>query len=413
MDKPRLWTRDFILFAVANLFVGLLFYLLMTTMAVYAVEQFRASQSKAGLASGIFIIGAIFSWLLAGRYLEVIGRRRLLLTSLIFYVLITLLYFWVNDINLLLLVRFLHGAAFGSANTAMATAVMGLIPDERRGEGTGYYSLSATFATAVGPFLGIHLANAYGFDAVLAVCTGVTFASLAIMLFCNIPETNLAKEQISCRSSIHMPSRSVWRRRPAISSRSIPCFCFCPGRSPADCWTGQGDNVVMISGILIFALSLLIIGLPRSGSILLAAGALMAFGFGPLMSSAQAIAVKVSRAIGSAWLPRRFYIWMDTGVGIGPYLIGLIVPHVHFRGMYGILAALVFLAVFLYFGPHGRKVAVSPGIQAELTVIKKQKTASATPAGRQRKTAVALPVFEAGQQSAPVNFSFSASSHRK
>ena len=41
------------------LFVSLVFYLLMTAMTTYAIEQFNASQSQAGLASGIFVIGGL------------------------------------------------------------------------------------------------------------------------------------------------------------------------------------------------------------------------------------------------------------------------------------------------------------------------------------------------------------------
>jgi MFS family permease len=392
MHTSRLWTKDFVLFAVANFFIGLLFYLLMTVMAVYAVEQFQASQSKAGLASSIFILAAVFSRLFAGKYLEVIGRRRLLLIGLIFYSLITLLYFPVRDVNVLLLVRFLHGAAFGCVNTAMATAVMALIPDDRRGEGTGYYSLSSTFATAIGPFLGITLAHAYGYESVFAVCTGFTLVGLVIMLFCRIPEAQLTKEQFQ-------RMKTGWRIDDFIEFRALPLafvmiimgigyssivsflnsyaieiglekaagyffivysfFLLLSRPIAGRLLDRRGDNIVMYPGILFFTLSLLVVGLAHNGFTLLAAGAMTALGFGTLMTSAQAIVVRMTPRHRVALATSTFFICLDGGMGIGPYLIGLLIPHVHFRGMYVVLAALVFLSVFLYYGLHGRKAAAS------------------------------------------------------
>src|SRR5690606_26566924 len=129
------------------------------------------SESSAGLASSIFVLAAVFSRLLSGKYMDVIGRRKVLLGSLLVFLLAAVLYFPISNLYLLLAVRFLHGAAFGSSTTVMMTAAMSLIPDSRRGEGTGYFSLSSTFSTALGPFLGLYLAQtSAGYSMVFLVC---------------------------------------------------------------------------------------------------------------------------------------------------------------------------------------------------------------------------------------------------
>ena len=56
-------------------------------------------------------------------------------------------------------VRFIHGIAFGFSSTATGTISSRLIPEERKGEGIGYYGLSVTLASAFGPFLGLVLNN--------------------------------------------------------------------------------------------------------------------------------------------------------------------------------------------------------------------------------------------------------------
>ena len=153
-DPPtKLFTRDFVLAAMANLFISMVFYLLMTSMALYAVDRFQASDSAAGLASSVFIIGSVTARFFAGKLLQVLGRKRLMVISLCIYVLASVLYIYSDTLWLLLIVRFVHGMAFGAGNTAIATAVQAIIPPARRSEGTGYFGLSTTLSTAAGPFL--------------------------------------------------------------------------------------------------------------------------------------------------------------------------------------------------------------------------------------------------------------------
>jgi hypothetical protein len=56
LGKDNLWTKDFLIICMANFFVALTFYLLMTTLALYAVEQFNTSQSKAGFAKVALVL---------------------------------------------------------------------------------------------------------------------------------------------------------------------------------------------------------------------------------------------------------------------------------------------------------------------------------------------------------------------
>lgn len=130
MEKPRLWTKDFLLITAANLFYALNFFLLMVTIPVYTIDTFQSSTGEAGLAASIFVIGGILPRLFAGRWIERIGRKKTLYAGLISGMLITLLYFAVNSIAILLVIRFLHGATFGVVTTATNTIAANIIPGE-------------------------------------------------------------------------------------------------------------------------------------------------------------------------------------------------------------------------------------------------------------------------------------------
>lgn len=391
MNKSKLWTKDFIIAFTANFFVALIFYILMTTLTVYAVTRFNAAQSKAGLASSIFILGACFSRLFAGKYIEVIGRKKLLYGSLLLFLIAMLIHFPVNNLNLLLVVRFIHGAAFGVASTAIITSVMDLIPNEQRGEGTSYFSLSSTAAMALGPSIGLFIMQHAEFNMIFMTCTVFSIISLAVSLFFNVPEARITKEQIQAmkrgfklkdffeKKAVPISVIMVFM---GIAYSGILSFLnsFAIEINLQDAagffftiyavvlfvsrpFTGRlldlkGDNIVIYPALVLFSLSLIILSQAHSGLVLLSAGVLAALGFGTVMSCGQAIAVKESPRHRVGLATSTFFICIDGGMGIGPFMAGGIVPFVGFRGMYLILAIVVFLSIILYHFVHGKKATL-------------------------------------------------------
>jgi len=105
MNKPRLWTKDFIAVSLVSLFLGLSFYLLLVIISVYAMDTFHSSPSAAGLAASIFLIGGIIARLFFGRWIERIGRRKMLFLGLILNLVMIILYFVASSYILLLVVR--------------------------------------------------------------------------------------------------------------------------------------------------------------------------------------------------------------------------------------------------------------------------------------------------------------------
>jgi len=80
----------------------------------------------------------------------------------------------------LLIIRFLHGIGEGYATTATGTIVAEVVPSRRKGEGIGYFSLSFVLATAIGPFLGIHLIENFDYQSIFifSFVAGVTIPTM-------------------------------------------------------------------------------------------------------------------------------------------------------------------------------------------------------------------------------------------
>ena len=187
MNQSKLWTKDFIIVSGVNFFLTLVFYLLIVIIGVYAVNEFQATTSQAGLVTGIFIVGTLIGRLFIGRFMDKIGRKKTLFIGLILYVLATTLYFIHLGVGFLLITRFLHGVTLGIAGTATGTIVAQIIPPSRKGEGIGYYSMSATLATAIGPFIGLYMTQNTTTNTIFALCLVLAIISLLTAQFVDVP----------------------------------------------------------------------------------------------------------------------------------------------------------------------------------------------------------------------------------
>ena len=388
MNKPILWTKDFLIISTANFFLYFTFYLLMVTITIFATEKFDASPSEAGLASGIFVVGTLIARLFSGKSIDRVGWKKMLYIGFILFLLTTCLYFAVNSLPFLLVNRFLNGAAMGIASTATGTIVAKIIPNARRGEGTGYYALSVTLAAAIGPFLGMFLTQHSSFNMNFIICIILLAFSFIAVFFVKVPKLEFSKEQLETMKgfSIHnffevkaIPI-SILGALIAFGYSSILTFLtsyakeinlvdvgsfffivyavfILVSRPFTGRWFDQkGENFVMYPAFLLFAIALIILSQAHQGVSLLLAGALVGLGYGTFSSSAQAISIKVSPKNRMGLATSTFFIFVDGGIGVGPFILGFFIPLIGFRGLYLAMGMIVLACLFLYYFLHGKKV---------------------------------------------------------
>jgi MFS family permease len=388
MNKPKLWTKDFLAISVVNLFTALNFYLLMVIISVFAKDTFQSSPSMAGLAASIFVIGGIATRLSLGRYIERIGRKRILLIGLISTVVVTGLYFIAQSYAVLLVIRFLHGAAFGIVTSAAGAIAGGIVPRERMGEGMAYFiSLSATLATAIGPFLGIYISQYGSYTTMFLVCFIFSILSLAFSSVLKVPEIKLTREQIKETGSFKIGNFLEKNALPIsvvgimiylgysgvlsffstytkeINLTDISRYFFVVysiailvSRPFVGRWFDQkGANWVMYPAIMLLVAGMAILSQAGNGYTLLLSGVLIGFGLGTIQSSCQAISIALTPVHRIGLATSTFLMCIDIAVGIGPVLLGAFVPVIGYRGMYEVAAGLVLLSMLVYYIMHGRK----------------------------------------------------------
>ena len=199
--REKLWTRDFVFGTAVNFLIMVNYSGLMVVVADYAMKTYDAPAATAGLAASIFVIGALIARLFSGRIMDRVGRKRLLIIGAVLEVAFSALYLTGLGLWLLFALRLLHGIAFGTCSTAIGTIVTALVPDNRKGEGVGYYMLSVTLGAAIGPFLGMFLTQNAGFQTLFLVAAAVALACLLAATQLRVPKTPTSAETVARKAN--------------------------------------------------------------------------------------------------------------------------------------------------------------------------------------------------------------------
>jgi MFS family permease len=169
-----------------NFFISFNFFALLTSMPIYVLDVFHMNERQAGVVVGMFAIGILTSRLIAGRFANVVGHKKMLSISIAALVVISSGYFFASNTIALWCIRLLNGFSFGMASNTSITIIAGIVPRERSGEGIGYYSLGQTVATALGPFVGVMLAMAGRYSDIFVITMVLPAIGIAFLPFLRI-----------------------------------------------------------------------------------------------------------------------------------------------------------------------------------------------------------------------------------
>lgn len=385
MGKEKLWTKDFISISVVNFFLMLSMYLLLVMMATYTIREYGASLSMAGLVASVFILGSLVARLYAGKQIEYVGSKRMLIIGIIIFLIMTLFYFIPTNIYVLILIRFLHGIGVGIATTATGTIVAQVIPPSRNGEGIGYFSLSAVLSTAIGPLIGLALVGSFGFTSIFIFSLAMGIVSLVIALPVKAPYVERPEKSTS--NGFKISNFFEKRALPISISMFVMAFVYSSILSFIAAYateinlaeaggfyffvyaiviiisrpfTGRlmdlkGGNSVAFPGLILFAIGMFVLSQAHTSIVFLLAAAIIGLGYGNFQSTSQALAIKVTLPHRMGLANSTYFIFLDLGLGIGPFLLGFIIPIVGYRGMYLAMVGIILIGIVAYHLLHGRK----------------------------------------------------------
>jgi len=117
----------------------------------------------------------------------------------------------------------------------------------------------------------------------------------------------------------------------------------------------KGENSCIYYSLVSVVVGLVALALAANGFVLLVSAALLGFGIGATQSIVQAVIARDTPENELGKANSTFFMSMDFGSGIGPVVIGAVIPLIGYRMMYAGLAVLAVAAVVLYHVAHGSK----------------------------------------------------------
>lgn len=399
-ENSPLWSRNFILVSSINFQLVLTFYLLVVVIVGYAVAVLGATTAQAGLVSGLFIVGTLIGRLFVGKFLERFGCKTTLIVGLTGFLIFSGFYFMKFDVGMLLLVRFMHGFMMGMASTVLGTIIAQILPPTRRGEGIGYYSMSSTLGTAIGPFLAIWMMLHIGYNAIFIVSSIIAVSCLVVALLIQVPNLPQQNNPFDLSVPVEKPS---WISQ-FVEHKALPIsfimllasICYSGVLSFINFYakeidlvetasffflmyaiailisrpfTGplmdrKGENIIMYPAFIIMAIALVLLSQVQSSFMLLLCAGLLGFGYGNIQSVCQTVAVKSASIERMGFATSTFFIFLDAGLGFGPYFIGQALNYIDYSQLYFYSAMCVLVCIVIYYLLHGRKASKRQHVSA-------------------------------------------------
>lgn len=387
MNEERMVTKDFVLDTSISFFNSLTFFILTASIASYATWKYGSSSAEAGLATGLFVIGGLVSRVAVGRYIELLGRKRVLVAALVLTGAASATYFLTETFPLLCATRFLHGMAYGICSAATSDIITKMTPVDRRGEGLGYFLLSVTLSTAIGPMLALAFLDADAYESIFLLCVASNVLSLLIAAFLHVEEEDLTEEQkadlkvLGLRNVFHLPALplSLITMILMVSYSGVLSFLAsytdAIGLSEAGTYfylvyaaitlitrftigkifDRRGPNSVMIPAFVCFIAGMVVYSAAEDAIVFLVPAVLFGLAVSTIYPSGQTMVVNGVGPDRYGSAVSTYQSMTDLGSGLGPMLIGTIIGLTGYREAYIFCAVIAAVSFALYLFVCGRR----------------------------------------------------------
>lgn len=377
VPRPKLFTPAFAITWVMT------FLTFMAAFQLFPTAPLRLRELGAGLAESgrfltVFTLGSAGGALFTGQLGDRLGHRRMLTFCAWTFTLIMAAYGLLKVRWAFYLLAPVHGLVWSGLLTSAAARVGDLIPESRRTEGLAWYGLASPGGVLIGPTLGLHLFNSYGFG---WMCVGLVAAFIVLALMARALPKDAHREP----PPFQWPEPQVWPLASILLLVALPYGSMSSyaaqealaGHSPWSAayftslaggmvamrllvgWRGLGARpvtllptfvLVSVGGLALLTLLPGILVRHILAGLLFGAGYSMIF---TLLNTALLGTVSPDRR-GAAF--GTFMSCFDTGIGLGSAALGLLMQKAGFRWGWALGGLLLLLSL-----PLARRVARGQG----------------------------------------------------
>jgi MFS family permease len=352
--------------------------MLINPLIVGFTHHIGASAMIAGSIAAIMNLTSLIFRPFAGQLTDRVSKFRLALSGGLLLLLAGLGYAFVTNVWLIALIRVVNGLGFALCSVCMATWLSGLLPRDRIGAGMGFYGMMNALGMAIAPALGIWMYQTFSYRWAFLCAAGFSATLVIVIQF--ITEHGQPQRQSTTKAQgLRLVQPKVVPVALIVMLLSIPYFTT--QSYLVEYVAARHLHVAVGNFFLIYALILLglRIGLKDyfdrlpfrvfllAGSISSLVGMLgltfmtnnwwlvlaatgLAGGYGVMYSVCQATALLVAPLNEQGLANSTFYIGMDTGMVLGPFIGGILYGSVPYQWFYPLLMLTLPLVGLVYLG---------------------------------------------------------------
>ncbi|MEQ1446932.1 MFS transporter [Acinetobacter schindleri] len=375
-----LWNRSFILCVLNNLFLFTYYFALIAILPIYITTDLGGTVKEAGLALTLFLVSSIAIRPFSGLIIEKLGKKLAMRGAGLLFALFAFSYLLIDSMSSLLIVRFLHGIWFSILTTVTVPVANDFIPDQRKGEGMGYFVMSTNLGVVFGPLIALTTIQFTSFQMLFGILAVLISLGLIFSLILNIRELPQAKVKTAEKSRLSLQdiietkvlAVSLVALLTAFAYSSITSFItvfaetkqllayvslffivFALSMLLVRPWVGKfydskGPDAVIYPSLIFFALGLLLVTLVNNQWMLWLSAVFIGIGYGSLFPCLQTLAIQAVEKQRMGHAISTFFTLFDLGLAVGSVMMGIFIAHWGYETTYMLCAMIVILTLLVY-----------------------------------------------------------------
>jgi len=162
-------------------------FLLFPFFALYITKKFDVGMTEVGILFALFSISGFVGSFVGGALTDRLGRRGMIIFSLLTSAFSTLAMGFVNSLEAFYLIAIISGIFTNTGGPAYNAIVGDLLPEEKRATGFGILRVAFNVSAAIGPAIGGLLASRSYLA--LFITDAIISTIVAVIVYFTIPET--------------------------------------------------------------------------------------------------------------------------------------------------------------------------------------------------------------------------------
>lgn len=380
----KIWTKRFVLLILCNFLMFLVVHVTGVTLPAYAKEAFGSDDFMIGVLSMVVGLSAFAARIFVPMLIPRIRFMLFLSFGLAAMLLATFGLYFSSSIVILILLRVGFGMGLGVTSTLIPTAVSHSIAARRMGEGMGYFGLSNSLASSLGPLFGFFLLGQFGYTSYVSVC--LLCLLLIIPLLIQIGPISVREKPAGAARTAHAgkTGHSGKKFDPVLIIPSVLNFLFMISFGglitflavygaeigventglffliqalmalmarpiSGKLFDRLGHKAVIPPGACLILSGMLVLSWASSPFLFLLSAVLYGAGYGTLQPSFQAWMITLVKPESRSMANSMFLNSLDLGIALGSLLLGAVAMQTGYAQMYRFCAWLMAAFLLIYF----------------------------------------------------------------